>query len=80
VGVGEDEPRREPPPADDEHRDLLGMRGRVIAGVVFGALYAVSFSLRGQVLPGLVGGVLGGFLVYLVFKEVDARRRRRRRR
>jgi hypothetical protein len=76
-GEGAPEPARGDPPGQG---DLLGVRGRVIAGVVFFALYAISFSLRGLVLPGLVGGVLGGVLVYLVFKEVDARRRRRQRR
>jgi hypothetical protein len=69
----------EPPRGDSPgHRDLLGVRGRIIAGVAFFLLYAVSFSLRGQVLPGLVGGALGGVLVYLVFKQVDERARRRR--
>jgi hypothetical protein len=75
AGDAPPEPPRGETPGDG---DLLGVRGRVIAGVVFFALYAISFSLRGLVLPGLVGGVLGGILVYLVFKEVDARRRRRR--
>jgi hypothetical protein len=84
VGVepaGEDERGEPPEPVRaDAHRDLLGVRGRIIAGCAFGVLYAVSFALRGQVLPGLVGGALGGVVVYLVFKQVDERSRRRRRR
>jgi hypothetical protein len=84
VGVeppGDDDSQGEPPPPEprDAH-DRLGVRGRIIVGVAFFLLYAVSFSLRGQVLPGLVGGVLGGVLVYLVFKEAEERSRRRRRR
>jgi hypothetical protein len=88
VGVGpagEDEPRPQergaPPPArgDDGRPDRLGPRGRAIAGFAFFVLYAISFSLRGLVLPGLVGGVLGGILVYLVFKQMEERSRRRRR-
>jgi hypothetical protein len=63
----------------DGHSDRLGVRGRVIVGIAFFLLYAVSFSLRGEPLPGIVGGLLGGVLVYLVFKEVENRSRRRRR-
>ena len=69
------EARRGAPP----HRDRLGVRGRVVVGVAFFLLYFVSFTLRGQWLPGLVGGVLGGVLVYLVFREAEERSRRRRR-
>ena len=70
-------------PDPDEHkadapRDRLGVRGRIIVGIAFFLLYAVSFTLRGEPLPGVVGGVLGGILVYLVFKEVENRSRRRR--
>ena len=62
-----------------DRRDRLGVRGRIIVGIAFFLLYAVSFSLRGEPLPGIVGGILGGVLVYLVFKEVENRSRRRRR-
>ena len=65
--------------ADAPHSDRLGARGRIIVGIAFFLLYAVSFSLRGEPLPGIVGGLLGGILVYLVFKEVENRARRRRR-
>jgi asparagine N-glycosylation enzyme membrane subunit Stt3 len=60
--------------------DLLGPRGRVIAGIVVFVLYAVSFLLRGSVLPGLVGGALAGVLVFLLLREAEDRRRRRQRR
>ena len=72
------EPERDERQADS-HRDRLGVRGRVIAGIAFFLLYAISFSLRGEPLPGVVGGLLGGILVYLVFKEIENRARRRRR-
>jgi ABC-type Fe3+-siderophore transport system permease subunit len=72
----------DPEPHDREpggHHDRLGVRGRVIVGIAFFLLYAISFSLRGEPLPGIIGGILGGILVYLVFKEVENRSRRRRR-
>jgi len=55
-----------------------------IVGAFFGACFAVSTVLRGDVAPGLVGGALAGVLVYLVLQRVqdhnDAVRRRRERR
>jgi hypothetical protein len=75
VGV-DPEPRDQEP---DGHRDRLGVRGRIIVGIAFFLLYAVSFSLRGEPLPGIIGGILGGIVVYLVFKEVENRSRRRQR-
>jgi hypothetical protein len=76
VGV---DPDRRQDDEDDGHRDRLGVRGRIIVGIAFFLLYAISFSLRGEPLPGVVGGLLGGILVYLVFKQVEERSRRRRR-
>jgi uncharacterized protein (DUF2062 family) len=40
-------------------------------------MYAISSSIRGQVLPGVVGGVLAAILCLLVLREVAERRRRR---
>jgi hypothetical protein len=74
VKPGEDGP---PAPGGRPPGDLLGDRGRVIAGIVVFALYTTSFVLRGAVLPGLVGGALGGVLAFLVLREAEARRRRR---
>jgi L-lactate permease len=55
----------------------------LIVAVVFGVAFAVSAALRGEVLPGLVTGVLGAILVFLVLKRVtehnEAVRRRRER-
>jgi hypothetical protein len=75
VGVDPESDKQEP----DGHQDRLGVRGRIIAGIAFFLLYAISFSLRGEPFPGIVGGILGGILVYLVFKQVEERSRRRRR-
>jgi hypothetical protein len=53
----------------------------LIAAVIFGAVFAVASVIRGDVAPGLVGGALGGLLLYLVLLRVqqhnDAVRRRR---
>ena len=62
------------PPGDP----LLGFRNRVIAGTVFGVLYIAAFCIRGAYLPGVVGGILGGLLLFLVLREADERKRRRR--
>jgi len=56
-----------------------------IAGAFFGAAFAISAIARGDVAPGLVGGVLGAVLVYLVLQRVSehnaaVRRRRERER
>ena len=77
--MGVDPQPDEDKPEADPHPDRLGVRGRIIVGIAFFLLYAISFSLRGEPLPGIVGGLLGGILVYLVFKEVENRARRRRR-
>ena len=79
------EPLDRPPPGEDRPADgdgpaLLGLRARVIVGIFFFALYAGSFAARGKVVAGLVGGVLGGVLMFLILKEADERRKRRHRR
>jgi uncharacterized membrane protein YdjX (TVP38/TMEM64 family) len=71
VGV---EPEKQPP-----HDDLLGFRNRLIVGVVFAGLYIVTFGPRTGWLAGVVSGILGGAVVFLLLKEVDERRKRRRR-
>jgi hypothetical protein len=42
-----------------------------IVGAFFAAAFALSNILRGDVAPGLAGGVLGGLLVYLVLRRVS---------
>ena len=58
-------------------------RHMAIIAVIFGIAYALSAGLRGDVLPGIVTGVLGAVLVFLVLRRVaehNAAVRRRRER
>ena len=59
--------------------DLLGPRNRAIVGAVFAVLYIVTFGPRTGWLPGAVSGLLGGAVIFLLLKEIDERRKRRRR-
>jgi uncharacterized membrane protein YdjX (TVP38/TMEM64 family) len=74
--VGVEGPEDKPPRPHDK---LLGVRNRVIVGVVFAALYIVTFGPRTGWVPGVISGVLGGIVLFLLLREVDERRRRRRR-
>ena len=69
----------EPPEEKKPHDDLLGVRNRVIVGVVFAAFYILTFGPRTGWLPAVISGLLGGVVVFLLLKEVDERRKRRRR-
>jgi hypothetical protein len=75
VGVEEPDDKREAPRGDD----LLGLRNRLIVGVVFAAAYIATFGPRTGFLPGVISGILGGLVMFLLLGEVDARRKRRRR-
>jgi hypothetical protein len=68
------------PPEEKKHDDLLGFRNRVIVGVVFAVLFMVTYGPRTGWFPGVVSGILGGAVVFLLLKEVDERRKRKRRR
>ncbi len=46
-------------------------------GIPVGILYAVGTIARGDVAPGIVGGILAAILTFLVFREVGNRQRRR---
>jgi uncharacterized protein (DUF2062 family) len=48
-------------------------------GVLLGSLYAIGMIVRGDVVPGLVGGALAAVLCVLVLRRVEERRRRDRR-
>jgi hypothetical protein len=76
--VGVEEPEDTPPqrpPGDN----LLGLRNRIIVGLAFAALYIVTFGPRTGWVPAVLSGVLGGIVIFLLLKEVDERRRRKRR-
>jgi len=55
----------------------LSTRAKVAAGVVIAVLYSIGMSLRGNVFPGIVGGILAGILCFLVLREVEQRREKR---
>ena len=72
--MGVNEPPRQPDPAP---RPGLSTRAKVTAGAFIGVLYAIGMSIRGDVFPGVVGGILAGILCFLVLREVEQRRERR---
>ena len=59
---------------------MSGSRAAVAAGALVGVVYAVTLSLRGDVAPGLVGGLLAAVLVVLVIRRVEAHYAAKRRR
>jgi hypothetical protein len=59
--------------------ELLGVPARLIMGAVFAVLYIATFGPRTGWLPAVVSGLLGAAVIYLLLKEVDERRKRRRR-
>jgi hypothetical protein len=46
---------------------------------VFATFYIVTFGPRTGWIPGVVSGLLGGVVIFLLLREVDERRKRRRR-
>ena len=76
MGVDEDPPPEPPRGGGDS---LLGVRNRIIVGLVFAGLYIVTFGPRTGWVAGVISGVLGGIVFFLLLKEVDERRRRKRR-
>ena len=67
------EPRPGPP-------QLLPARALVIVGLFVGILYAAGMIVRGDTVPGLVGGALAGVLTWLVLKRAQEQRMQRWRR
>ena len=59
---------------------ILGFRSRLLMGAVFASLYIATFGPRTGWLAGVISGVLGGAVVFLLLREVDDRRKRRMRR
>ena len=91
MGVEEpDGPRREtlwdPPPQSGPPREdapppgSLSDRARAIVGAVVGVFYAITLGINGDLLPGLVGGVLIGILCFLVLRAFERQRAAKRRR
>jgi hypothetical protein len=85
VGVDEPEPRKEP----GEHQSLLRRRVQArppepmkpkqwaIAGSFIAVLFIIGSVARGDVAPGIVGGVLAGVLCFLVLREISTRQKQR---
>ena len=78
MGVEEPPPRRETPWDHEPRpgRTGLSTRAKIAAGAFVGVLYAGGMSLRGDVFPGVVGGILAGILLVLVLNRIEERRRR----
>ena len=74
MGV-EPEKKHERRPEDE----LLGFRSRLLMGAVFASLYIATFGPRTGWAGGIVSGILGGVLVYLLLTEAEKRRKNRRR-
>ena len=81
MGVGEP-PRRETPwdhaprPAPEpEPRRGLSLPAKIAAGAFVAVLYAGGMGLRGDWLPGIVGGILAGIVLVMVLTRIEQRRR-----
>jgi membrane associated rhomboid family serine protease len=57
----------------------VGIAARIIGAVVFAGFYIATFGPRTGWAGGIVSGLLGGVLVYLLLTEAEKRRRNRRR-
>jgi hypothetical protein len=68
------EPRPRPQP---EPPKGLSLRAKIAAGAFIAILYAGGMSVRGEVLPGIVGGILAGIVLVLVLIRLEERRRHR---
>ena len=81
MGVGgPSEPEERPERVPRHQRPIpepMSRRNVAILAVFIGVLYAIGMIGRGEIVPGLVGGVLCSILAYLVFQEVGNRQRRR---
>jgi hypothetical protein len=56
----------------------LPTRSKIVVSVFIAVLYAGGMGARGDWLPGIVGGVLAGILCFVVLREVEQQRRRKR--
>ena len=70
-------PSRRVPRHERPIPEPMPLKHVAIVAVFVAVLYAVGMIARGQVMPGIVGGILAGVLLFLVFREVGERQRRR---
>jgi hypothetical protein len=57
--------------------DPMTRRQWAIAGSFIGVLFAIGSIARGDVAPGIVGGLFAGILCFLVLREISSRQRQR---
>jgi hypothetical protein len=57
----------------------LSTGAKIFVGALIAVLYAVGMIMRGEIAPGIVGGILAGVLAFLVLREIELRRERRER-
>jgi hypothetical protein len=57
----------------------VGVGAHALVAVFVGALYAIGMAVRGDTVPGLVGGALAGVLTFLVLRRAQEQRETRRR-
>jgi uncharacterized membrane protein YdjX (TVP38/TMEM64 family) len=74
--MGVDPNKKERRPEDE----ILGFWPRLLMGAVFASLYIATFGPRTGWLPGIISGIMGGVVVFLLLREVEERRKRRMRR
>ena len=51
----------------------FGPRTGWLAGAFIGVLFAIGSIARGDVAPGIVGGILAGILCFLVLRQISER-------
>jgi hypothetical protein len=54
-------------------------RSKIVFGVVIAVVFAGGMAARGEVLPGVVGGILAGVLCFVVLRDVERQRAARQR-
>ena len=51
----------------------MGPRQWALVGAVIGILFALGSIARGDIAPGIVGGILAGILCFLVLRQISER-------
>ena len=72
MGVEEDKDQR-------PGGDLLGVWPRLVVAIVFATFYILTFGPRTGWAGGIVSGILGGAVIFLLLREMNDRAKRRRR-
>jgi hypothetical protein len=58
----------------------VGVKARIVVALLVGAGYAITYTLNGHLVPGLVGGALAAVLLFLVIERFERQTRARRER